>query len=240
MANQPPAPAEIAAAAGEAAGGETQQQAQRSSKREIRNYEVDRTISHIRETPGTLQKLSVAVVVDYRESVNAEGAVERVPLTEAELAEVKTLVQEAVGFDAERGDRVNVVNASFVAPPAMEPLPEASILDQPWVWQSVKLLLAGLTVLLTIFMVVRPLLKASALPPPLPAQGNGGAMGALGGPGGAMAMGDDRVSLGYAQQAGLPMGEPAYQQQLNMARMLVEGEPQRVANVVKKWVASDS
>ncbi|MCR9104326.1 MAG: flagellar basal-body MS-ring/collar protein FliF [Gammaproteobacteria bacterium] len=235
LANQPPAPAEVAAEAG--GGGGAEQQAQRSSKREIRNYEVDRTISHIRETPGTLRKLSVAVVVDYQESVNAEGVVERVPLSDAELAEVKTLVQEAVGYDAERGDRVNVVNASFIPPPAMEPLPDASILDQPWVWQSVKLLLAGLTVLLTIFVVVRPLLKVSALPPPVAAPGNGAALGA---PAGAMAMGDDRVSLGYAQQAGLPMGEPAYQQQLNMARMMAEGEPQQVANVVKKWVASDS
>ncbi len=232
LANQPPAPAELTAEA-EAPGGETQQQAQRSSKREMRNYEVDRTISHISETPGTLKKLSVAVVVDYRESVNDEGAVERVPLAEAELAEVKALVQEAVGFDAERGDRVNVVNASFVAPPAMQPLPEESILDQPWVWQGVKLLFAVLTVLLTIMLVVRPLLKASALPPPLPPESGGGQAGN-------MAIGDDRVTLGYGQSGGLPAAEPAYQQQLNMARMMVEGEPHRVANVVKKWVASDS
>lgn len=213
----------------------------RSSKREIRNFEVDKTISHIRETPGTLRKLSVAVVVDYREGVNEEGVAERMPLEEAELAEVTALVREAVGFNEARGDRVNVVNASFVAPPELEPMPAASIMDQEWIWRAGKFALAGIAVFLTIFSVVRPLMQVSAAPPP-------GAR-ALGGPGAMnqsgmsseemLAMGDDRVSLGHQQQMGLPGGAPAYQQQLSMARSMVEGEPERVASVVKNWVASD-
>ena len=69
------------------------------------------------------KKLSVAVVVDYLEKLNDEGEVERVPLSEERLAEITALVKEAVGFNSERGDRVNVVNASFVAPPEFEPCP---------------------------------------------------------------------------------------------------------------------
>jgi flagellar M-ring protein FliF len=53
-----------------------------------------------------------------------------------------------------------------------------------------------------------------------------------------MAMGEDRVTLGQ-QNLGLPGAPPVYQQQLSMARSMVEGEPERVAHVVKNWVAVD-
>ena len=210
----------------------------RSSKREVRNFEMDKTISHTRETPGALKKLSVAVVVDYQEKINDAGEVERVPLSPERLAEITALVKEAVGFDSERGDRVNVVNASFVLPPELEPMPAPSLLEQEWVWRSGKLLLAGISILATILIVLRPLLQAS----PAPAAG----MPALGGPAGVGApavegapIPEDRVTLGYQQNAGLLGGQPAYQQQLNVARSLVEGEPERVAHVVKSWVAAD-
>ncbi|MCP5120968.1 MAG: flagellar M-ring protein FliF [Pseudomonadales bacterium] len=208
----------------------------RSSKREVRNFELDKTISHTRETPGAVKKLSVAVVVDYLEKLNDEGEVERVPLSEERLAEITALVKEAVGFNSERGDRVNVVNASFVAPPEFEPMPAPTLLEQEWVWRSGKFLLVGVSILATILIVLRPLLQAS----PLPAAGTP----ALAGPGGTIAadgsaMAEDRVTLGYQQNAGLIGSQPAYQQQLNMARSMVEGEPERVAHVVKSWVAAD-
>jgi flagellar M-ring protein FliF len=240
LSNQPPA--EVTATASPDTKENAQQPPSRSSKREIRNFELDKTISHIRETPGKLKKLSVAVVVDYREALNDEGVSERMPLEEAELAEITALVREAVGFSEARGDRVNVVNASFIAPPELEPMPAASLMEQEWVWRAGKFALAGIAIFLTIFSVVRPLMRASAEPAPgtpraLDGPGNmaGAAMASADG----MAMGDDRVTLGYQQQAGLPASAPVYQQQLSMARSMVEGEPERVASVVKNWVASD-
>ncbi len=239
LSNQPPE--EVTVSATPDLEEDVQALPTRSSKREIRNFEVDKIISHIRETPGTLKKLSVAVVVDYREALNEEGVTERMPLAEAELAEITTLVREAVGFNEARGDTVNVVNASFIAPPELEPMPAASLMEQEWVWRAGKFVLAGIAVFLTIFTVVRPLMQASATP----AAGTR----ALAGPGAmneagmasadVMAMGDDQVTLGHQQQMGLPAGAPVYQQQLSMARSMVEGEPERVASVVKNWVASD-
>ncbi|MFT4823236.1 MAG: flagellar M-ring protein FliF [Halioglobus sp.] len=230
LSNQPP---EEAVVVGE--GAQEQVAAlppSRSSKREVRNYELDKTISHTRQTPGTLNKLSIAVVVDYAKSLNEEGEVVRNPLSEDRLAEITALVKEAVGFDEARGDRVNVVNASFVVPVELEAMPEPGIMEQEWVWRSGKLALSGIAIFLLIFTVVRPLMRASAVPvvraPALGALGAGSAQG--------MAMGDDRVTLGYM---GLPSGEPAYQQQLNMARTMVDGEPERVAHVMKNWVAAD-
>lgn len=239
LSNQPPAEVEVVAALG--AEASAQPAPTRSSKREIRNFELDKTISHTREMPGTLKKLSVAVVVDYREALNDEGVTERMPLEEAELAEITALVREAIGFDEARGDRVNVMNASFIVPPELEPMPEISLMEQEWVWRAGKLALAGIAIFLTIFTVVRPLMQASAHPAPgtraLDSPGNMGGAGMVSADG--MALGDDRVTLGQQQQMGIPGGVPAYQQQLSMARSMVEGEPERVASVVKNWVASD-
>lgn len=239
LSNQPPQEAEVTATSTEKET--TELQPQRSSKQEVRNYELDKTISHTRETPGSLKKLSVAVVVDYGEEFNEEGVAERVPLTEERLAEITALVKEAVGFDATRGDRVNVVNASFVVAPEMEAMAEPGLLEQEWFWRSGKLGLSAIAIFLTIFMVLRPLMQASAAPTLAAAP-------ALAGPDGAplaqvaadgVAVADDRVTLGYQQNSGLPASEPAYQQQLNMARTMVAGEPERVAHVMKNWVASD-
>jgi len=108
----------------------------------------------VRETPGSLKKLTVAVVIDYREKTNEEGEVERVALSEQEMSEVTALVREAVGFDEARGDRVNVVNASFVQPPALEEVPlETSLMEQEWIWRAGKMTLAGIGMVLLILFV---------------------------------------------------------------------------------------
>jgi flagellar M-ring protein FliF len=234
LANQPPEPA----VAGDPAEiGDQSAPPTRSSKREVRNYELGKTISHVRETPGTVKKLSVAVVLDYQESLNDEGVAERQPLTDVRLAELTALIREAVGFDEVRGDKINVVNASFVVLPEMEAMPEIPLMEKDWFWRIVKFTLAGGAFLLLIFTVLRPLMQATTT--------SGGSQNLLGGEGGMqgmnaenMAMGDDRVTLGQ-QTLGLPGAPPVYQQQLSMARSMVEGEPERVAHVVKNWVAVD-
>lgn len=233
LSNQPP---EDLPVEGVSQTEESAQAPERSSKREVRNYELDKTISHTTETPGTLKKISVAVVVDYKESLNADGVTERLPLPEAQLTEIITLVKEAVGFNEARGDRVNVVNASFVLPPEIEPLPAPSLLEQEWFWRTGKFVLAGVAMFLTIFIVVRPLMQATSAPTANPRL----LSGEMSADAAAIAMNDDRVTLGQQQQVGLPAAAPPpYQQQLNIARSMVEVEPERVANVVKTWVASD-
>ena len=100
LSNQPPEGGQLAAES-ELGNNKRDNQASpsRSTKREIRNYELDKTISHVRETPGTLNKLTVAVVVDYREQLNEEGEVERVARSDEEMEEIRALVREAVGFE---------------------------------------------------------------------------------------------------------------------------------------------
>jgi flagellar M-ring protein FliF len=72
------------------------------------NYEVDRTISHVKHELGTLQRLSVAVVVNYR---NKDG--EPAPLESSEMDDINALVKQAMGYSADRGDTLSVVNSAF-------------------------------------------------------------------------------------------------------------------------------
>ncbi|CDM24803.1 Flagellar M-ring protein FliF [Castellaniella defragrans 65Phen] len=72
------------------------------------NYEVDRTISHVKHELGTLQRLSVAVVVNYRNK-NGEPA----PLESSEMDDINALVKQAMGYSADRGDTLSVVNSAF-------------------------------------------------------------------------------------------------------------------------------
>lgn len=74
------------------------------------NYEVDRTIRHTQHSAGNVERLSVAVVVNY---VNgADGKTQ--PLSEGQLKQIDSLVREAMGFSANRGDTLNVVNTPFI------------------------------------------------------------------------------------------------------------------------------
>jgi len=81
------------------------------------NYEINRTTETRVDRGGSIQRLSVAVVVDgtYEETEAEDGTMERafVPRSAEEIADFTTLVKQAVGFDAERGDEVSVVSAPF-------------------------------------------------------------------------------------------------------------------------------
>lgn len=75
------------------------------------NFEVDRTIRHTQQQAGMVQRLSVAVVVNY----GSDKAGKPVALTKDQLAQVESLTREAMGFSTDRGDTLNVVNTPFSA-----------------------------------------------------------------------------------------------------------------------------
>jgi flagellar M-ring protein FliF len=214
-----------------------QQAPARTSTSTTRNYEMDKTISHIQETPGSLRRLSVAVLLDYAENVGEDGQVTRAPLEQAQLDEIRTLVSEAIGFTADRGDTLSIMNAEFMRPPAPEPLPEPGFLEQDWVWQAGKGLLALSVLLALVFAVLRPLMRFAAVPiPPAPQMVP---QNQLAGPDG---QAGGQMMLASGEPVGLPqnMNQGAnYLQSLSMARQAAGGEPARAASVMKNWVAAD-
>jgi len=73
------------------------------------NYEVDRTILHTKMNVGEVQRLSVAVVVNYK----TDAAGKPIALTDAQLKQIDNLTREAMGYSEQRGDTLNVVNSPF-------------------------------------------------------------------------------------------------------------------------------
>ncbi len=191
-----------------------------TSRRATRNYELDRTISHTRAAPGRVRRVTAAVVVDNKQVLNEDGEIERKPLDEAELARLTALVKEAVGFNAERGDSVQVTNIAFTAQPQPEPPPEPSWIEQLSLASLGKQTLGWLVVFALVFGVLRPMLQAlTARAREVPA-----------------------AALPPADTAGAPAlsARAGYEQQIATAKQLAAQDPKRVARVVKNWLANDA
>lgn len=165
LSNQPPgaAVAPITVPVASAASAVESGGANSNSRREATtNYEVDKTIQHIKQPVGGVKRLSVAVVVNYKAAKNQDGQDVVGPLAQQEMDQISALVREAVGYNQQRGDTVNVVNAAF-AKPAAEVPPTASGRAMDYVKANtmdvVKVALIALVVLYLLFFVVRPLMK---------------------------------------------------------------------------------
>ena len=231
LSNQPPAPATApltAPAAGAAAGAPGAAPAAVQKDLTV-NYEVDKTVRYVQQPMGGVKRLSVAVVVNYKKEVDKAGKVTIKPLSEAEKTQITDLVREAMGFNKERGDSLNVVNSPF-AQPVKEAIVEQPIWKQPDMQQMAltvgKYLVAGLVLLYLFFKVLKPLLAriGGELMPPPPQ---------------ALPEPDDVVvELSHDTE---PMGTRprTYQDNLDAAKTLARNDPKMVANVVKAWVGNE-
>ena len=247
--NQPPGnatapingPAQtLAAASGASALGAAGAGAKRES---IINYEVDKTVRVVRGGTGQVRRLSAAVVVNHQTGKDADGKPTTVALTADQIEKMTALVRETIGFNKERGDSVNLMNAPFAVSERVEevlPLwrqPEMQDLARSLAWPIGTVLLVALVLL----GLVRPALKAMARPaasdPALAADGEGqegGQLDAL------VADSTERPPLltNSAPQA-LP-GPTEAERRLDSARKLALENPVAVANIVKGWMGSEA
>lgn len=238
LSNQPPgggiAPEQTTAEADEGGTLAPTPAPTNSSKSATRNFELDRTISHTRVAPGNVRKLSVAVLVDERQSTDAEGNVVSTPMSEAELTRINALVMDAIGFSKARGDSLNIVNAPFMAPEALEPLPEKPIWEQAWVWTVAKQVAGALVVLFLILGVIRPAFRDMAKVP-----ANSGNQGA-GGMTPQQAISNNSTGVSSEDIAKLTRGSEQMEEQMTNVRSMVQQDPALVAQVVKNWTASEA
>lgn len=214
-----------------AASGDVEQEGVDTKKQATKNYELDKTISHTKHQPGSIKRLTVAVVVDNKEVLDPKTKeVSYKPLSKEEIAKIELLVKDAIGYDKERGDSVNVLNSSFAKAKPIEPLPEPSFWQQSWFLELMKQILAGLFILILLFGVIRPLLRnlASRPAPTTVIQGPDGKTIAI----------SNNAVQGEAGGAGprLPGKLQSYDDQMQVLQGMAVNDPKRVAQVVKTWV----
>ncbi|MDO7829870.1 flagellar basal-body MS-ring/collar protein FliF [Providencia sp. CRE-138-0111] len=99
-----------------------------SQSDETTNYEVDRKISHTQRQIGVVDRLSVAVIVNYH-SQEGENGPEMKPLPPEMLQQIEALTREAMGFSSARGDSINITNSLFTDDTPVEV--EPSLLSNP-------------------------------------------------------------------------------------------------------------
>lgn len=242
--NQPPGaaaapingPAQTLAAAGTAGAGA--QAAGTGAKRESTiNYEVDKTVRVVRASVGQVKRLSAAVVVNHQSSTDDKGKTLSVALTAEQIDKMTALVRETIGFNRERGDSVNLMNAPF----AVQRLPQSEVplWQQPEMHDLARSLAwpigAVLLVALVLFGLVRPGLKVMAKSPQLREADEPAQLDAL------VADETERPPLLTSNaQSGAEPGPTQAQLRLEGARKLARENPVAVANIVKEWIGSEA
>ncbi|HEY9572442.1 MAG TPA: flagellar basal-body MS-ring/collar protein FliF [Pusillimonas sp.] len=180
------------------------------------NYEVDRTISHVKDPLGSLRRLSVAVVVNYRDN---EGEAE--PLPQAELDKLNELVKQAMGYSAERGDTLSVVNSQFShdGPPTLPIWENPVYLD--YAMQLIQYLLIALVIYILWRSVVKPFMADSE---------NAKEQRKI------LAQEEEknRESMAAAERLASEMNR--YEENLNTARTMAQKDPRAVAMVLRSWM----
>jgi len=241
VANQPPGPSSApinnppGAAANAASGnsGASTGGGAESRRESVINYEVDKTVKVTRNATGSVRKLSAAVVLNNRMVKDKKGDMVSTPIPPEQMAQIKALVQEAIGYNGDRGDSVNVMNAAFTKVTeesndvAWWKQADTQDMARSMAWPLGTVLL-GLVLFLGL---VRPAFKMmKTAPARLPANTEGPQLNALL---------DEQP-----QRPGLPTpvhNEPSAEAlRLEDAKRLAKDNPVAVANIIKGWVNGEA
>jgi flagellar M-ring protein FliF len=198
-----------------------------TSSRSTRNFEVDRTLSYVKQPTGVLTRLSVGVVFDDWQKVGADGKMTTAPMSENDIKRFTQLVKESIGLKDDRGDRLDVINQAFKTSQPIPPVDGLPLWQQPWATQLAKQIVGAALVLLVALLVLRPLMKSLTK---FPAR----SVSSTASP----ELDGDRVSLSGKAENAIKL-QPSFEQQIAAARTLVGQDPKRAAQVVKDWVAAD-
>jgi flagellar M-ring protein FliF len=223
------------------------QQSQSNRSEETTNYEISKTVRSQVSDQGTVKRLSVAVLVDGITTIAADGKKTYQPRTPDEMKQLTALVRSAVGFDAKRGDTVDVVNLPFAGveePPL--PAPPWTVMglgkdDIIRVGETGVIAVVGLLFLLLVVrpMVVRFMESAAAALPATPAAA------LLSGPGPATALVNPNAGTLAAPNAGPPVGETIDIGQVegrvaasSMKKIgeIVEKHPEEAVSIMRSWM----
>lgn len=263
---------------GNAAGGEQTPGISSNREEEVTNYEITRTIENFVQERGEVNRLSVAVLVDGQyitpeAEVPVEGAEETeedtetaaeeqyVPRSEAELEKIRSLVQSAIGYDASRGDTLEVINMQFAKERTISDFgADETILGLPRedIMRIAETLILSLVAVLAILLVLRPLVSHIAAAASSSASANtGGGEGdarMLASSGGAAQ--PQLAAPGGGQMSPAPAGAEMSELETTLDMSNVEGQvkqsslkkindlvdkhPNETVSVIRNWMTQES
>ncbi|WP_295751180.1 flagellar basal-body MS-ring/collar protein FliF [Undibacterium sp.] len=252
LSNQPPVPATAPIIApGAANQSSTASNTGLTQKDSTTNYEVDKTIKYTQLPMGGVKRLSVAVVINYKSETDKAGKVTSRALTDIEKTQINDLVREAMGFNKERGDTLNIVNSPF-AGPEKENLVELPIWKQPDTIQTAKeigkYLLTALVLLYLFFGYLKPMLykimgkeidktkQAEEIELKAAADEKQKLEASMDDE-----LNEDGSIVSLTRDADGKVIKPmsSYEINLDMAKQLAASDPKIVANVLKTWINNE-
>jgi flagellar M-ring protein FliF len=143
--------------AGAAASGSGSQD---QHQEETTNYEIGKTVRTIVHDQPRIARITLAVMVDGITSMGAGGKPEWHERSADDLARIGTLARSVIGFDAKRGDTVDVVSMRFTNDAASLPASAPGLFGlafgTPEIMRLVQMVLFGLVALGVVVMVLRP------------------------------------------------------------------------------------
>ncbi len=274
LSNEPPVPATptpeaAAAAAAPAAAAPAAEPVVRGQERsENRNFEIDRSVRYVVDPAPRMRRLTVGVAInDAIAAPGATAAPARRPLPAAEITRLTNLIQGTVGFDATRGDVVNLISTNFELP-AVEVAPPIYL--QPQFIDTTKYLVVALAIALASLLVIRPIMTKltyvpAAADPAAAEAGRGGTdLAVVGGSGNLATVAAGTTAEGMAEgELELREGETleelkarmkpkkkgisadmldtanSYDDKVTVVRMMVSQDSKRVSLVLKNLISRD-
>ena len=267
LSNEPPVPATLTPDAAAAAPAPAEPVVRGQERSENRNFEIDRSVRYVVDPAPRMRRLTVGVAInDAIAASGATAAPARRPLPAAELTRLTNLIQGTIGFDATRGDVVNIISTNFELPAAEVATP---IYLQPQFIDVSKYLVVALAIALAALLVIRPIMTKITQAPSLAeltavdanrrrtdlaVSGGGGEVSAVSATSGeGMAEGDVELREGETLEELKARMKPkkkgisadmldtanSYDDKVTVVRMMVSQDSKRVSLVLKNLIGRD-
>jgi flagellar M-ring protein FliF len=229
------------------AGGGPRDQSRKTE--EIVNYEISRTTKTEVIEAGRVNRISAAVLVDGIYSKDAKGNIVYQPRSKEEIDRIAALVRTAVGFDAKRGDQVEVVNLRFADTTPM-PISEPTgwmgylQLTKDDIMRGAEMGVMALLGLIVLLMVVRPLVRRIITPE----GGNRDASNDVpvatdSGPNISIVGGDETVAISNRTSAMIDIAQvqgQVHAQSVQKVGELAEKNPHEAVSIIRSWLHEDA
>ena len=138
------------------ANANSQDSSRNKSSTTVRNFEVSKEIRSTRRATGDIKRLTLAVVVRSGSAVDENGKTVEKPLSDEEKGRLTQLLQEAVGYSADRGDKLTIISSSFAEEKKYE---TRSWFDAPWLEDAIKQLAIVLILGVVVLGALKPFLE---------------------------------------------------------------------------------